>query len=292
MSVRSDPRRERDTLTRPYRIGLIRYTNVAPLTDALALPAGVEAVSGVPTDMNRALLSGEVDLANISAVEFVRNADRLAALHDFSVSVLGAVYSVNLFHRRPWAELSGGRIALTSQSATSVGLLEVLLRESGVEATLVRAEGTAAELLAGGFDGVLRIGDSALREWYDAVGPISEDVSMIDLPHEGRGIVVTDLAERWYDLTGHPFVFAVWAYRKDNPPPRELLLAMRNARRWGVGHLGEIAASHAETLGLPWRVVQHYLWNFRYHLERPDRAGLERFARMQVPDHAGLTFEG
>lgn len=274
----------------PYRVGLIHYTNVAPLTATLTLPEGVEAVSGVPTAMNAALLSGEVDLANISAVEFVRHADRLAALPDFGVSVLGAVYSVNLFHARPWAELGGARIALTSQSATSVALLELLLREGGVSAKLERAEGRALDLLRGGYDGVLRIGDSALREWYELVGPIGEDVSMLELPHAGGGVTVTDLAQRWYALTGHPFAFAVWAYRKDRPPPPDLLLAMRAARRWGVGHLGEIAEKHAARLGLPVRVVQHYLWNFRYHLEAPDRAGLEAFAALSVPEHAPLVF--
>jgi len=277
---------------RAYRMGLIRYTNVAPLTDALVLPEGVEAARGVPTEMNAALLAGDVDLANVSAVEFIRNADRLTALPDFSVSVLGAVYSVNLFHTRPWEDLTGARIALTAQSATSVGLLELLLRESGISARLERAEGDARTLLAGGFDGVLRIGDSALREWYAVTGPIDEQLSMLSLPHERDGITVTDLAARWYALTGHPFVFAVWAYRKDKPPPRDLLLAMRHARRWGIGHLGDIADAHARELGLPWRVVQHYLWNFRYHLEAPDRAGLARFADMIAPGHAPLTFGG
>lgn len=274
----------------PYPIGLIHYTNVAPLLDDLVLPPGVEVVKGVPTEMNAALLSGRVNLANISSVEFIRHADQLAALRDFSVSVLGAVYSVNLFHTKPWQELGGARIALTNQSATSVALLEVLLRESGIRAKLECAEGTAQDLLDSGFDGVLRIGDSALREWYAAVGPISDEASVLDLPHSRGRLTVTDLAERWFQLTGHPFVFAVWAYRKDAPPPPELLRAMRMARRRGIGHLGEVAARHAERLGLPERVVQHYLWNFRYHLEAPDRLGLAQFAALSTPGHAALEF--
>ena len=274
----------------PYPLGLIHYTNVAPILDYLELPAGVEVIRGVPTEMNAALLSGEVSMANISGVEFIRHADVLAALPDFSVSVLGAVYSVNLFHKRPWGELRGGRIALTAQSATSVALLELLLKETGVHAVLERAEGTAQALLAAGYDGVLRIGDDALREWYEVVGPIGEEVSMLDLPHVKDGVTVTDLAHRWFVLTGHPFAFAVWAYRKDAPPPHALVQAMRVARRRGIGHLAEVAGRHAERLGLPERVVQHYLWNFRYHLEAPDRLGLQEFADKVAPGHAGLEF--
>ena len=238
--------------------------------------------------MNEALLSRRVDIANISAVEFIRNADALEALPDFSVAVLGPVYSVNLFHTQPLAELH--RIALTSQSAMSVALLEVLLRGRGLSPLLERAEGTAEELLAAGFDGVLRIGDSALREWYGVVGPLTPQTTMTSLPHTARGITVTDLAEEWFALTGHPFTFAVWAYHRDNPPPPALVQAMREARREGIGHLADVAQRHALKLGLPERVVQHYLWNFRYHLEAPDRLGLTEFAAMAVPGHAPLRF--
>ncbi|MFC4452234.1 menaquinone biosynthesis protein [Deinococcus sonorensis] len=290
MSPQTEPAGEPVATTKPYPIGLIHYTNVAPILDSLRLPEGVSAVRGVPTEMNAALLSGQVNLANISGVEFIRNADVLAALPDFSVSVLGAVYSVNLFHRRPWAELQGGRIALTAQSATSVALLEVLLRQTGLEVQLERAEGTALALLSAGYDGVLRIGDSALKEWYEVVGPIGEDVSMLNLPHERGGVTVTDLAMKWFELTGHPFAFAVWAYRKDAPPPHALVQAMRQARRHGIGHLAEVSERHALKLGLPERVVQHYLWNFRYHLEAPDRLGLAEFADLSTPGHAPLVF--
>ncbi|MDL2343166.1 menaquinone biosynthesis protein [Deinococcus sp. MIMF12] len=274
--------------TPPYRAGWIHYTNVAPILDPLRLPPGVTAITGVPTEMNSALLSGRVDIANISAVEFIRNADRLEALPDFSVAVLGAVYSVNLFHTWPLEELR--RVALTAQSAMSVALLEVLLRGRGLSPRLERAEGEAEELLASGYDGVLRIGDSALREWYGVAGPLTPGGSMTALPNAARGVTVTDLAQEWFALTGHPFVFAVWAYRRENPPPPALLQAMREARRQGLGHLADVSKRHALKLGLPGRVVQHYLWNFRYHLEAPDRLGLSEFAALAVPGHAPLRF--
>jgi chorismate dehydratase len=127
-----------------YRAGWIHFTNVAPILDSLQLPDGVTAITGVPTEMNAALLDGTVDIANISVVEFIRNADTLEALPDFSVSVLGPVYSVNLFHTAPLHALK--RIALTSQSATSVALLEVVLKEHGLTPVLERAEGTPETL--------------------------------------------------------------------------------------------------------------------------------------------------
>ncbi|MFN3266926.1 MAG: menaquinone biosynthetic enzyme MqnA/MqnD family protein [Deinococcales bacterium] len=271
------------------RLGIIQYTNVAPLLHTLESElAALETawLRGVPTQINAALLGGEVDLANISAFEFLQHADQLRALPDFSIAVLGPVYSVSLFHTVPWQELYGCEIAVTTHSATSVKLLETLLLLDGIEANLVRVEDRLERLLER-YPAALFIGDAALTAWYRLCGPISETVQMFRLPSvgrlsSGREVQVTDLAMSWYEHTAMPFVFAVWATHKDNPPPLELVLAMRRARRYGIGHLSEIAALEAARLGLPERIVQHYLWNFRYHLEAPDKAGLARFGTLAL----------
>ena len=281
----------------PYRLGVIQYTNVAPLLHSLEPELAGQEIAwhrGVPTEINAALLEGRVDLANISAFEFVQHADRLRALPDFSISVLGPVYSVCLFHTVPWQDLSGQTIAVTTASATSVNLLRTLLRLDGIEARL-EAHPPDLESLLGRFPAVLLIGDGALSEWYRLCGPISETTQMFRLPHsgrlaDGRAVTVTDLATNWYEHTGLPFVFAVWASRADSPPPLDVVLAMRRARRYGIGHLAEIAALEAARLRLPERIVQHYLWNFRYHLEAPDRAGLDRFRGLVAPNGQALSF--
>jgi chorismate dehydratase len=279
------------------RLGIIGYTNVAPLLHTLEtelLGQDVEWVRGVPTQINAALLEGSVDVANISAFEFIENADQLRAIPDFSISVLGAVYSVCLFHTVPWQDLHGQTIAVTTHSATSVKLLETLLKLDGIEAKLERADPNLEALLET-YPAVLLIGDGALSEWYRLCGPISETTQMFRLPNQGRlssgqAVQVTDLSTSWYEHTGMPFVFAVWASRKTNPPPLELVLAMRRARRFGLGHLADIAALEAKRLGLPERIVQHYLWNFRYHLELPDKAGLAKFSGLVQPNGVPLTY--
>jgi chorismate dehydratase len=281
----------------PYRLGIIKYTNVAPLLHSLEHELSGQAIDwvrGVPTEINSALLEGRVDLANISAFEFIQNADRLRALPDFSISVLGPVYSVSLFHTVPWEELEGAKIAVTTDSATSTNLLRTLLKLDGINATL-EPQAPNLEKLLETYPAVLLIGDGALSEWYRLCGPISETLQMFRLPNagklsSGKRVMVTDLAESWYAHTGMPFVFAVWAARTDAPPPKELVLAMRRARRHGIGHLGEIAKLEAQRLQLPERIVQHYLWNFRYHLEAPDRAGLAKFTELIGAQPSSLTY--
>ena len=60
------------------RLGRIAYVNMAPVFHRLE--AEVEEVSGVPTDLSRRLLAGEVDVAPIPSIEWARNAAQLRLL--------------------------------------------------------------------------------------------------------------------------------------------------------------------------------------------------------------------
>ena len=247
------------------RLGIVGYTNVAPLHWGLEPWPGARFYRGVPTDLNARLLAGDLDLTLISSVEFVRHRERLVALPDFSIATLGPVHSVTLFHHGPWDELAGARIAVSTESATSVALLEVLLRADGIAAQLVPAASDLAAMLAA-HDAALLIGDAALEEAVArrAVG--------------GRVPHVTDLGEAWYRLTRLPFTFAVWAADAERPPSPRLVAALREARTRGLGHLADVAQVEAEARGLAPEVVLRYLANFRYFLMPPDRDGLEAFA--------------
>ena len=102
------------------RLGRISYVNMAPVFHRL--DAEVEEVPGVPTELNRMLLAGELDLAPISSIEYARNADALR--HPAA--------AVRLVRRRrrldparlatPLAQIRA--IAVTPESATSVVLDE------------------------------------------------------------------------------------------------------------------------------------------------------------------------
>lgn len=262
---------------RVERLGIVSYTNVAPLHWKLApwrTPQGrADFVRGVPTELNAALMDGTIDLTLISSIEFVRNRHRLRALPDFSIATLGPVYSVMLFHWRPWQELQGARIAVTTHSATSVRLLQVLLEADGLRAELVPVEPDLDAMLSG-CDAALLIGDAALRE------------AVAHRELSGRRPLVTDLGEAWYRHTRLPFTFAVWASLDDRPPSEMLVARFRAAREAGLGRLAEVAQVEAERLGLSLQVVQRYLANFRYYLELPDRDGLLAFAKACDP-----TFE-
>ncbi len=159
------------------RLGRISYVNMAPVF--YRLETDVEEVQGVPTELNRRLLEGELDIAPISSIEYARNADGLRLLPRLCVSSEGAVDSIQLVSRKPLEQVRS--VAVTPESATSVVLTKVLLPEAehvplGDEA-----------------DAKLLIGDAALKSAF-------EDPT----PHY-------DLGRLWLERTGLPMVFAVWA---------------------------------------------------------------------------------
>jgi chorismate dehydratase len=257
---------------RTERLGIVSYTNVAPLHWDLEPWPGARFERGVPTELNARLLAGSIDLTLVSSVEFIRHRRRLRALPDFGISAIGAVQSVVLFHKRPWRELDGASIAVTTDSATSVALLQELLRSDALSARLVPHRPDLDAMLAT-HDAALLIGDGALAE------------SVARRQVGGATPQQTDLGEAWYRHTGLPFTFAVWAARDEQPPSPRLVAALRGARARGLGHLSAVSAAAAEATGLSPEVVLKYLANFRYFLEAPDRDGLEAFARRVEPGY-------
>ena len=141
----------------------------------------VEEVVGVPTELNRLLLSGEIDVAPISSIEYARHAARLRLMPRLCVSSEGAVDSIQLVSRVPLGRVRS--VAVTSESATSVVLTRVLIPR----AELLPLEEAATA------DAKLLIGDAALKSAF-------EDPT----PHH-------DLGRLWLERTGLPMVFAVWA---------------------------------------------------------------------------------
>lgn len=256
------------------RLGIVAYTNVAPLHWGLEPwdedGHRAEFVRGVPAELNRALLSGEIDLTLISSIEFLRHRDRLVALPDFSIATLGPVHSVTLFHRVPWDGLQGRSIAVTTDSATSIELVRALLRRDGIDAELVPRPPDLDAMLAE-HDAALLIGDAALLE-----GVARREV-------DGSVPMLTDLGEAWYRRTRLPFTFAVWASRADRRPSDRLVAKLRAARQHGLGHLADVSLEAAARVGVSPQAMLRYLANFRYHLGPPDRDGLATFGHWTVP---------
>src|SRR3954467_6625901 len=229
------------------RLGRISYVNMAPVF--FRLDAEFEEVTGVPTELNRRLVAGEIDAAPISSIEWARHADSLLLLPRLCVSSEGAVDSIQLVSKLPLDEIQV--VAVTPESATSVVLTKVLLPD---------AEHVPLEEPA---EAKLLIGDAALKSAF-------EDPT----PHH-------DLGRLWLERTGLPMVFAVWA--APEPPSAELpeledaLVASVRAAR---AEPETLAYEASERYGYPPGFLARYFEKLRYRFGPRERAGLYTFLEL------------
>jgi len=132
----------------------------APDLDRQGRP-GIELLPGVPTDLNRWLIQGDIDLGPISSIAYARNHRQLLLSRHLSISSLGAVDSIQLVTRRTLREIRS--VALTRQSATSVSLLKTILKlRFGQEVLYGELSSSVSEALQE-YDAALLIGDQGLE---------------------------------------------------------------------------------------------------------------------------------
>lgn len=257
-------------LRRP-RVGHIEYLNCMPIYWGLMRSGAlidVELTRAPPVALNDALVAGELDIAPISLVEYLRHAEDLLLLPGVAVGSNGPVLSVNIVHDRPLSELDGGRVALGSASRTGVLLAQMLLAERyGVKAEYVRTDPDVPLMLRNA-DAAVVIGDVALRALYEA---------------PSQGLTVTDLGTEWRQWSGHPMVFAVWAVRREfaeSQPGRvkDVQEAFARSLRLCLAELDEVAASAARWEPFDAATLAGYFRTLDFSLGEPQLAGLRAFA--------------
>ncbi len=247
-------------------IGRIDYANCTPIFKALesVLPAGsCQFEPGVPSRLNWLLSDGAVDICPSSSIEYAQNPDRYLILPGLSISSIGAVASVLLFSSRPLEQLDGADILLTSDSATSVNLLKVLLKTRYGMNNRFYVSGTEHH---GDIPAELQIGDRALRTAGSG-----------DTRH------CYDLGALWHDWTGYPFVFALWlctrvAFRRSAAEVLDFSKNLVRAKSLALDRLEEIAvdAPEASWMGSR-RLLAYWRTNLSFDLDQRHLRGLELF---------------
>lgn len=244
-----------------FRVGSVPYLNAVPLTRGLE-----EQVIFVPPSQLAAMLRrDELDAALVSVTE-VLFSDRYDVLDGIAVASLGEVKSVLLAHRRPLEEVT--EVAYDPASLTSVYLLQVLLAERGLRPRLTPLDAAEPGSLP---DYTLLIGDRAL------------DFVRAQPQHE-----TWDLGAAWFELTGLPFVYAVWALRRgvENEMLRRQL---REAKDFGLETLDTIIANHP---AYDYEFRKDYLgWHIHYHLGADEKRGLARFLDLLRKHGFGPLYE-
>ncbi len=247
-------------------LGHIIYSNCFPphagiVTGKTAFP--FKLVEGVPTELNRLLSEGKIDVSPSSSIEYAVNAGRYLLLPGLSITSRNRVMSIILQSSVPIVELQKKTVALTTASATSLVLLRILLEQrQAVHPNYVMFEQGNEDPFARA-DAALFIGDLALKLKAAPTHPY-----------------VYDLGELWHDFTGLPFVFALWQvnYKKNIDKDLAVLYdILELSKSYGLENIPELARAHADRFGIPAQVLIDYWTSFSYNFGVEEQKGLLAF---------------
>ncbi|WP_022855997.1 menaquinone biosynthetic enzyme MqnA/MqnD family protein [Thermodesulfobacterium thermophilum] len=246
------------------KIGIPLYINTLPLLFYLPKEnQRIELMLEVPKKLNQLLRQNVLCASLSSSIVYAKNPQEFYLLPDLSISAVGEVKSVVLYHKEDLQDLDGQPVGITPETESSFWLLRVLLEEFiGVKPKYVELSknwGALSDQEREELKGYLAIGDEALilqhkkDERYD----------------------ITDLAELWLKYTHFPFVFALFILKKEFISFKQALadfcLNLYSARAKAFSNLKEVV-THSH-LHLP----KDFVYNYLTHLEY-DFSGLKQRA--------------
>ncbi len=242
------------------------YLNSVPFFRGLDWEDRYGVVECVPRELGRRAAAGGITAGLLPLVDFLRLEDTFERLGHFGIAVRGRAHSVMLFSRRPLRQLDGAVIAVTEETSTSAVLLRLLLEQRYQLSPAAYRRGQDPDA-----DAMVLIGDEALRFQH----------ANTRYPFE------IDLAFEWWLWQHLPFVFAVWAIRKDadEKDKKQIEAGLAKSLAMNLRAFGTIAQECAPSLGTPATVLQAYLENFVYRLGPGEEEGIGRFQELVNEHH-------
>ena len=249
------------------RCGRISYTNDLPVYaafDAGAIEFPGTLHPGVPADLNRKLLAGELEISPVSSFFYAQHADELTLLPYVCIAAHGPVKSVCCISARHPRDLAGAPVAVTRESATGRALFDVICRKHyGFAPEFHVSADPFAEHRSSGA-ACLLIGDTAIEA---ALASLAEHVF--------------DVGSLWRDLTGLGMVYAVWAARNDYAglhADRVALVmnALRDGLGWSETHMAQVVATAQALRPRPPGFYEAYYQALDFHFRTPAGNGTSR----------------
>jgi len=250
------------------KVGHIQFLNCLPLYYGLVKSHAlldIELIKGTPTELNTMLINNSLDISPISSIEYARHAHSLLLFPDFTVSSAGEVKSILLLSRFPVEQLGGRKIALTSTSATSQVLLQIILKNGyQIEPHYITMQPDLDSMLSSA-DAALLIGDIALRHHADS-----------------NKYYVYDLGIEWKRFTGKNMVYAVWAVNRNFAETKIKLCenvyeTFRKSMDYSMKNLPEIVEYAAKWEPFDLSFLTAYFKSLHFRFEEEYQDGLIHF---------------
>lgn len=225
-----------------FRVASVSFFNARPLVWGLENDGGVRLMMDVPSKLLERLEKADCDVALLPTIDYQRLAG-LRIVPAGGIGCDGPTYTVRIFARQPVHEIR--TLACDPDSHSSVALARIILAERyGLHPELIsldQATGRKDEAR-------LLIGDKVVCQ-----EPVGYD-------HQ------YDLGVEWKQMTGLPFVFAVWT-TADGKDLGDLPRRLYQAKKQGLRHADELVERYAVPAGWPAKLALEYLNSYlRYDI--------------------------
>lgn len=246
------------------RVGFPAYINSLPFSLPLAQAVAeqeLEIIQTIPSRLNQLLKENQIDIALTSSVTALEAPYQF--LPNFGIAASEKVQSVNLYTKIDPLFLDQVTIGVTHESAASFSLLKILCHQFWkVQPRFVSCDSFDTLLK---FQAFLLIGDTALKHQL--------------LP----GYTTIDLATKWFELIGYPFVFALFSIRNGLSTSRVALFHAQidQALSWSKKNWEKIEKAAVEQAQLPIESVRDYYSVLNFRIGKQEMDGLENFKKLR-----------
>jgi len=246
---------------RKLKISCVSYTNSLPYIYGIqkfAEPGKFELSIDNPAECYNKLASGQIDIGLVPVVGLKR-IDQAQIISNYCIGSRYKVKSVILCSRNKPENLE--RIYLDYQSRTSVELVKVLARNHWkISPEFIPAEHGFENILPDERTGLVIIGDRCF-------------------PYYKKNLMITDLAQSWFEYARKPFVFACWmsTTHLDNAIIKTFNAVLEKC----IESIPEVIKSYKKHFKqLDIEPKEYYYKNINYKLDKSSHEGLELFLNL------------
>lgn len=253
------------------RVAAVSYLNTVPLIwGYLQGPQrpDIDLLQVLPAKCADLVAASEADVGLLPVVEIARQ--KLSYFPEIGIACRGPVRSILLVSKVPIAQIR--TIAWDHGSRTSVMLTRVVLHLLHGIHPEGQAQAPNLPAMLATADAALLIGDAALR------------VDPAKLPYH-----VLDLGQQWFQITGLPMVFALWAGRP-SALTHSLRQSLLGSWHYGQERLPEIIDHQADRRGMMRSLVRDYFHkHIVFALGEDERKGMQEYLRQAALLEPGLA---
>ncbi len=243
------------------KISCVSYTNSLPFIYGIQKftdPGQFHLSIDTPAECYNKMASGQID-AGLVPVVALKNIKNAHIISDFCIGSINKVRSVILCSKNKPENLQ--KIYLDYQSRTSVELVKVLAKYHWkISPEYVPAKIGFENMNPDDRTGLVVIGDRTF-------------------PFYKKNLIITDLAESWFEFTQKPFVFACWM---STFPLNEFISnAFNSILERCIDSIPEVIKLYKEHFNnLDVKPEEYYYKNINYKLDKSSQEGLELFLNL------------